>query len=518
MLSIILFIISFCFVIISSWFITAILKSNNKENKIIYFLLICSAQIILGFEVLSLFKAINSYNVLIINVVFLGISIILRKMIPDTCPVETNFYLTFEKIKSALKKDKFLLFLSFFFMFSIIISFYLAVYAPANNWDTMTYHFARIAFWIQHKSFEHYETSSIRQLMFQPNAEILYLWILLFIKKDIFSGILQFSSFCGCLWVLYSFLAYLKLSAQRILWAIFLFASLPAIIIQSSSTQNDLVLGFFLFASLYLFIYSLKEHDKTSLIMSSLAMALAIGVKSSVFMFLPVLCLVYGFISAMYRKEKLYKPLIAYAGLTLLFIFILSAYSYILNYIEFNNIIGLDSYINYYTAQANGIKSAVANLIRYSLTFIDFTGFSGAEILRLPFLILKTILFGIFNIKENQGLTYSDIILLNTSIHENLATFGLLGFLVFLPLSIKYAVRGFIAKSEKIKLIGLCSLITILFTISISYMYGFALWNIRYFVTAIVLSSPVFALNYTKKTTVCYICSCGFLFCKNPSL
>ena len=72
MLNIILFIISFCLVISSTYLFTAVLKSKRPENSIIFFLLNMAAQIILTFEFLSLLKAIDLYNVLKVNaVVFL---------------------------------------------------------------------------------------------------------------------------------------------------------------------------------------------------------------------------------------------------------------------------------------------------------------------------------------------------------------------------------------------------------------------------------------------------------------
>ena len=72
-----LFFISLIMVFVSSYMTGCIAAPKNKDNKLygpapfLYILLTMFAQVVLTFEVLSLFKAINEVNVLLINVVFL---------------------------------------------------------------------------------------------------------------------------------------------------------------------------------------------------------------------------------------------------------------------------------------------------------------------------------------------------------------------------------------------------------------------------------------------------------------
>lgn len=514
-MNILSFLISICLVLSSSYFITAIFKSKRPENTVIFFLLNLSAQIILSFEILSLFRAIDANNFLRINILvcFLAFLFWIIKKAPMLITEKFDFSL--KEILKQLQKDKILLVMGYFFLFSVLISFFLAMYAPTNQWDSMTYHVARVAFWIQHKSLAHFESSSISPIIFPPNAEILFLWPMVFIKKDFMAGMVQYTSFLGSLWVLYSFLSYIKVSKRRTLWTIFVFASLPEIILQSSSTQNDLVLGFFLFVASYLFIYGAREQEKVSLIMSALAIGIAMGVKTTFFMFVPSLAAAYILIAIYTRKKQFYKLLLFYGLCSFLFFVLFGAYNYILNYIEFQNPFGMDSFIKFRTVQGTGFKFFIANLIRYCLGFIDFTGIEFASILSFPFLFLKTILFEIFRVNENQGLIltniipkmytnlavlYTDIILLNTRIHENTAMFGPLGFLIFIPLVLRYGITGHFSKSDKTKIISIFALIFILFTTFLSIKFGFIKWSFRYFVTAMVIVSPLFALSYIKKT------------------
>ncbi len=95
---------------------------------------------ILSFEFLSILKAIDLYNVLKVNAAVFIFSLILWNIKSRPKFKTGEFELSFEVIKTELKKDKILYILSFFFLFSILASLFMAVYAPVNLWDSTTYH------------------------------------------------------------------------------------------------------------------------------------------------------------------------------------------------------------------------------------------------------------------------------------------------------------------------------------------------------------------------------------------
>jgi len=519
----VLFIISFILIFSSTWFVTSIFKSKHPENNVLFFILNFFAQIILSFEFLSLFKQIKELNVILINIIVFTVSFSVWKFKKSPKLFTEKFDMNFEKIKKAFEQDKFLKILGIFFIISISASLFLALYAPVNLWDSMTYHLARIVIWMQNASLSHFETSSIRQVMFPPNAEILYMWILIFIKKDFFAGMVQYVSFLGILWTLTSFLRYMKFSTKRVLWSVFIFASLPEIIMQSSSTQNDLLLGFLLFASTYLFIYGIEQKEKTSSIMSALAMGMAFGVKGSVFMIFPALMFVFAFIS--YKKEKFhfYKPLLIYAFNVALFFAVLSSYNYILNYFEFKNIFGLNSYLEFYMPPEKTFGAFGAGIIRYILSFFDFTGFPFANWFNNYFPAVKNWILQFFGLGLHQGVIYADLDTLNTKIHENYGGYGILGFLVFLPVVFSCLTRRIFSKIQKVQKIALLAIIPVLFIIFIASTLGFTTWNMRYFVTAIAICSPLFVFTYRPKidffkiliTTIAIACFLNISFCNS---
>jgi len=498
----ILLIVSVALILASSYFIAAFFQSKRAENTFLFWILVAASQVILSFEVLSILKSINTTSFLITNIiVFAGLFFIWN--LKNNPVLQSGWVVALiTKIKDALKRDKILFYLALFFIFSAVASLFLAIYAPVNQWDC--YQVTRAAYWIQHQTLAHFETSSVRQVMFPVNSELFTLLPMMFLRKEIFLQVSQYLAGFAGIFVIYNFLSYLKFSTRRILWTIFVFASLPAIIILFSSTQDHLVLAFFLFASLYLFIYGVFENEKKSLIFSALALGISIGTKSSVFFFLPALALAYLLISIKKHGKYFYRPFIPYTLFFTAAFLIFGAYNYILNYIDFGNFLGLKSYIYEHTYKSKSISSFSANFIRYIYSMVDFTGFEWANCLSFPVYLTRILLFTILGLNLTDGLTHDDMhnnfILVNANIHENYAVLGPLGFLVLLPLVVLSVYKYIHSESKRTFLMGICGLVFAVFLLTISAIMGYEHWNNRYIATAAVLGSPVLALSYYSGT------------------
>lgn len=118
--------------------------------------------------------------------------------------------------------------------------------AAPNNWDSLTYHLPRVAHWIQNRSLAHYPTHVIRQLSLSPGAEYAVAEVRLLSGSLRLAAFVQTLSWLGC--ALAASLVARDLGAGRrgeILAAVFA-ATLPMAILQASSTQNDLVVSFWL--------------------------------------------------------------------------------------------------------------------------------------------------------------------------------------------------------------------------------------------------------------------------------
>jgi hypothetical protein len=115
-----------------------------------------------------------------------------------------------------------------------------ARYEP-NNRDSMTYHLARVAHWIQNGSVAPYPTNINRQNLLSPGAEYLLLGLQVVSGTDRLANFVQLVAWLMLVCAAPP-LARLAGAPRRLApWAAVLVAALPMGVLQATSTQNDLV-------------------------------------------------------------------------------------------------------------------------------------------------------------------------------------------------------------------------------------------------------------------------------------
>ena len=112
---------------------------------------------------------------------------------------------------------------------------------PPNTYDSMTYHMARVAHWIQQASVDYYPTNIDRQNEMGPGAEYLILFFQLLTGTDYLANGIQLISFVGLIIVLGYILRVFRVPKRLSPFIIILCISAPMAIMQATSTQNDLV-------------------------------------------------------------------------------------------------------------------------------------------------------------------------------------------------------------------------------------------------------------------------------------
>ncbi len=122
----------------------------------------------------------------------------------------------------------------------------IALLAPPNNWDSMTYHMPRVAHWAQAGSVAHYPTHILRQLWLGPWAEFAILHLYVVTGGDRLANLVQWLAFAGCIVGSVVVTGTLGGGAVARGVAAVACATLPMAISQASSTQNDLVASFWL--------------------------------------------------------------------------------------------------------------------------------------------------------------------------------------------------------------------------------------------------------------------------------
>lgn len=502
----ILFLISFLMVFASSYFITSIISPKKSILGLIYLFLLAFAQIVLTFEILSLFSAINELWVLTSNVIFFFGSFLLwrKKAYPIWSLDCSDFYF---RVKNSLKLDKFLLIISFAFVFFIIVSLILCFIMPVSSFDALAYHVARCLFWIKQGNLNHFITQDPRNACFPINSELLYTWVLLFVKKDVFLGFFSFVGYFISMVSIYNLLGYPGFSMRRKLWVIFVLSSFASVIVQASGTETDIIISALISSSIFLFWNGIKSNNKIPLFMSALAYALAIGTKTTAILAIPGVGL---FLLALSIYNKKMKPLAVFCALVIVNFLIFSSYNYILNFLEFSNFFGCLNLLNANQSHY-GIMAIPANFIKYIFLFFDSTGFLwskhyGVHLLKFREFFLSILHLGY--IKDGVFCNY-----FNGELIEPAMGAGVLGLLVFLPCAVWALIKPLFKKSRKVFLIFLFALMFFVNLISISYSLAFMTYTVRFIMTFIVLSSPVLVYSYTKKHNFYkFLIACFVLF------
>lgn len=461
------------------------------------------AIVILNIEVLSLFSAINSVNITIFSFFNLILSFLLfRKTSSDFL----KFHFDFKKFKNSLSLDKTLIVLLIAFLILISVILFLAVIMPPLEPDSQTYHFLRVIEFFKNHNLNHFETNDARALVMPINSEIIYLWMLN-LKNNFYGfGMVSFASLITIIGAIYSIMKQFKFSLRTVLWTIFIICSLPAVIVQSSSLQTDIIIGALLITTIALYL----KDNKYSLYFSSLALAVAFGVKSTgVMAIFSIFFIIFSFEYYILKTKNL-KKIKNFTLLLMLNFFIFSSYNYILNFIQFHN--PLSNHASYLGHKFwGGYKGFIANIINYFFQSFDFTGFKWGYYLNDKILFLKNILFDFIRISPYTGCNV-ELEKVNILTDEQIIGFGILGFLVYLPSVFYSTVKVFFNKNKKTKLLFIFSIAFIINILVLSLSVGYMVFSIRFIVAFVILSSICLGGFYLSKSYFRFIILFFMLF------
>jgi len=123
----------------------------------------------------------------------------------------------------------------------VLLCLFLALLYPPNTWDSMTYHMARVAHWMQQQSVAYYPTNIGRQNEMGPGAEYLILFFQILTRTDYLANFVQLFSFCLLPGSLFYILRVFKVSKKLSAPVVLLTITTPMAFMQAVTTQNDLV-------------------------------------------------------------------------------------------------------------------------------------------------------------------------------------------------------------------------------------------------------------------------------------
>jgi hypothetical protein len=263
-------------------------KEIDISKSIIGTLLISSLLVTLSSEVLSLFHSFN-YNSLTsfwLLTSIIGIILLVKKK-SESNQIEEKKQLFINSVKN----NKFLFTIISLILF--LIGFQGLIYPP-NNFDSLTYHMGRIPHWIANESIQSYAGHIYRQINSPPLSELCIAQLGILYKSDLFSNSVQYFFLIGCLACFISISQEFNFSKNaKIIGLLFLIGT-PDIILQGSSTQNDIVVSFFILSTCLFAIKSFKYQSLLSLSLLAISAGLALYTKGTAYIFLFPILIIWG--------------------------------------------------------------------------------------------------------------------------------------------------------------------------------------------------------------------------------
>ena len=302
---------------------------------------------------------------------------------------------------------------------ALAVTGFLGVAVDPNNWDSMTYHLGRVAFWLQYDSALHYDGGTIRQLSSGVNGEFLQMWTILVSDTDRFAALVQWLALGGLAAAIFAAARVLGARRPAALFAPSLFVILPQPVLQASTTQNDLIVSFFVVATGVFAVRGIRDRHTGELVMAALALGLAVGTKGTALVALPSLALVV--VAALLAHRPPRALVVRGAAAAAASLALLGAFNYALNQEREGNPLGG------VREQTDRESPLYDNTVRIAWAFADSPGAS------LPWLEngLRRTAQRVFGKVDNGSFSGFTV---DTSVQEDLSAFGLVGLALFLPL------------------------------------------------------------------------------------
>ena len=212
----------------------------------------------------------------------------------------------------------------------VVYSVALAFATPLNDWDELSYHATRAAFWKQQQGVGYIANPVDGRLNANPpNAEIGQLATMLLAGHDRYLGLVQLLAYLALVLGVAGMSRRLGLPVREAMFGALAVGTLPVLALQASGGLNDLVVASFLLAAAYL---AQQGRVDSTLILLALAVALAIGTKFTGVLALPTIALVAA--ASTTPREWVQLGLAGVAGLGL------GSAWYLVNLVETTDLLG----------------------------------------------------------------------------------------------------------------------------------------------------------------------------------
>ncbi|MEG3862355.1 glycosyltransferase family 39 protein [Microcoleus sp. herbarium12] len=368
----------------------------------------------------------------------------------------------------------------------------IAVVAPPNNWDSMTYHMSRVVHWMQNRSVEHYPTSYVPQLYHPPGAEFAIMHFQIISGGDRYANLVQWLSMVGSAIAVSLIAKQLGGNNRGQVFAAVFAATLPMGILQGSSTQNDYAVCFWVVCFVSCGLAGLSAGItgfNTFKIGASLGLALLTKTTAYIFCLPFIIWFIVGGIKGF--RGKMLQPILIIAAVT----FLINLGHFWRNYDLFGYAIGApESFTKEYKIEAITLPTFLSNVIR------NLGMQAGTRISRINGAIVGAInvLHRILGVATNDPrITWPPgqvFAIATPSFNENTATNPIHFWLTFGTIALIFKTP-ILRKSQIVVTYLIATIMTFLL---LCFLLKLQPWHSRHHLSIFILFSPLFGLAVSQ--------------------
>jgi hypothetical protein len=359
---------------------------------------------------------------------------------------------------------------------------FLVVATPPNNWDSMHYHLARVAAWHAQHGLGYFPTHNAIENVYPPNAELLVLWTVTFLGRDVLAALPQLlASLAGAASV---FVIARRLGYERYVSAFsaLLFPTLTIVVLESVTTQNDLLEASFVAAAVALALG--RTRAETAL--AGIALGLAAGTKLTFLYALPVLVAIA--LLSLPRRRIVELCVAGLAGFALV-----GVYGYVQNLVETGRPQGKAHEVSSLPPHVTALGT-VSSVARTTYRLVDLSGLHPPAALTSHVAGAAKRVFDGLHIPPNppesttKG-TFEFTYETNTVASEDSSALGPLGFLLLVPLALGFLVAWARRKTDRRR--AAFALALPLYVVALALGTRWNLYVDRFLVTPAALTLPL---------------------------
>jgi len=370
------------------------------------------------------------------------------------------------------------------------------LFSAPHNWDSLTYHLVRMAYYLQHENLAYYDANYWAQVVHPKGSTTLFIFTYLASgRNENLTQLVQYISYLVSVIAVYAIAEKTGNSKGQSLFAALTSSLLTEWMMQSTTVQNDMILTAFIGAAVY-FIFSFRETQKSKdLVLSAFAVGLSVSIKSTALIALVPVAVValYIFLTIKNSRQLKVRSFVLWVASVFVFTFAFAGPSgYLENYRLYGNPIAPQYVRNAHSYEGKPLRdifvNGIKNIIRFGFEFLSLDGLPPTGAVQSAQNMIRFIPAEIFRLSaidlETPDATF--LFQKKPTANEDTSYWGIFGFGLGW-LAVLLSVVGVIRSVD----FRILSLAAIAFLFAQSFVGPFDPWRGRYFIIAGIFVIPI---------------------------